>query len=236
MAAEVIDALGHRGLRPDLVVFEQPRGTAAMDRVRDMIRRRGILATMRAIARRSAGAATGKQDPWLTAAYYEERAGEVVRVDALAAPDVVALLRAARPELLVLAGAPILPSALLEVPRIGTLNAHPGLLPRYRGVDVVAHAVLNGDPVGATIHFVDAGIDTGRVVSQVEVPVVEGDSLASLQARVETAGAVALAGVAHDLLGGHPPTTTTQSERFPLCRRLSGTQRQEAERRLRRHP
>ncbi|MGI8658871.1 MAG: formyl transferase [Candidatus Limnocylindria bacterium] len=236
MAAEIIDALGHRGLRPDLVIFEQPRGAAVMDRVRDMIRRRGILVTLRAIARRSAGAATGKQDPWLTAAFYEERAGQVVRVDALAAPEVVEKLRAARPELLVLAGAPILPSALLEVPRIGTLNAHPGLLPRYRGVDVVAHAVLNGDPVGATIHFVDAGIDTGRILSQVEVPAVAGDTLASLQARVETAGAVALAGAAHDLLEGHPPTTTTQSERFPLCRRLSGSQRQEAERRLRRHP
>jgi methionyl-tRNA formyltransferase len=152
-----------------------------------------------------------------------------VSVPALREQEAVALLESLQPDFLVLGGAPILPEAVLRTARIGTLNAHPGLLPRYRGVDVVAHAVLNGGPIGATVHYVDAGVDTGGVLGRVEVSPVPGDSLASLQARVETAGGVLLARVLARLVRGEEVPPEPQQERFPICRRLPASRRRDAE-------
>ena len=172
--------------------------------------------------------------PWRSPEFYAQRADRLLTVDSLLDDETAGLLRGVQPDLLVLGGAPILPATVLEVARIGTLNAHPGLLPRYRGVDVVAHAILNGDPVGATVHFVDAGIDTGRIVSQVEVPVRAPESLASLQERVEAAGATALAEAVERLLAGGSLPAETQIGRYPICRYLGRRQQRAVEARLRR--
>ena len=52
--------------------------------------------------------------------------------------------------------------ALLDVPRLGVLNIHLGLLPEIRGMSSPEWSLLNRVPVGITIHYMDAGIDTGR--------------------------------------------------------------------------
>jgi len=57
--------------------------------------------------------------------------------------------------------------ATLEAFRLGILNAHIGLLPRYRGRSVMEWSILQGDPAGVTVFFMDEGIDTGpRIVTQ----------------------------------------------------------------------
>lgn len=154
-------------------------------------------------------------------------------VASLTGREAIEALREADPDLLVLGGAPILPAELLQIPRLGTLNAHPGILPRFRGVDVVAHAVLAGGPIGATVHWVDTGIDTGRVVATVEVAPEPGDDLARLQERIKAAGAAALADVVARIMRAGEIVTETQAERFPLCRPLSPAERARAEERLR---
>ena len=53
------------------------------------------------------------------------------------------------------------PPQLLAAPRLGTINAHYGLLPAYRGMNVTEWSVLRGDPPGVTVHLVDSGVDTG---------------------------------------------------------------------------
>ena len=63
------------------------------------------------------------------------------------APEGLALVASLRPDLAVHAGAGILRAPLLALPRLGTLNAHMGVLPYYRGMNVAEWAVLNGDPV-----------------------------------------------------------------------------------------
>ena len=88
-------------------------------------------------------------------------------------------------DLLVLGGAPILKSHVIQAAKVAVLNAHPGLLPKYRGVDVIAWALRNGDPVGVTVHRVDAGVDTGGIISQESVPLEDGDTMASLRRKVE---------------------------------------------------
>lgn len=232
-AAGILEALADRGIGLHAIVLERPRGAAMLARIREARRRRGLRDTVAAIARRLMGSVRPAAEPWRRADFYR-RAAEVIVVDSLVGSLAEAALDRLKPDLVILGGAPILPDRILERARVGVLNAHPGLLPHYRGVDVVAHAVLNGDPVGATVHFVDAGIDTGRIVARVEVPARPGDRLATLQERVESAGAVALAdAVARFVRDGTLPGEGQSGERHPLRRRLSPDRRRAAETRLR---
>jgi folate-dependent phosphoribosylglycinamide formyltransferase PurN len=74
-------------------------------------------------------------------------------------------LKAVQPDLGILVGLGIIREPLLSIPRIGFLNAHTGLLPYYRGKDAVAWAVLNGDPLGCSVHLIDNGVDTGEILA-----------------------------------------------------------------------
>jgi folate-dependent phosphoribosylglycinamide formyltransferase PurN len=95
-------------------------------------------------------------------------------------PRCVALLRDLAPELIVLGGTRILSSEVFERGSRGTLNAHPGLLPEVRGSASVAWAIALDERVGCTCHFIEAGIDTGPVVSRREIPVHRGDTYEKL--------------------------------------------------------
>ena len=78
------------------------------------------------------------------------------------------LLRALEPDLALCAGFPWkLPADALEVPRLGVVNFHPSLLPRYRGPIPVGWAIRNGDrAIGVTFHRMAAELDTGAILSQ----------------------------------------------------------------------
>lgn len=73
-----------------------------------------------------------------------------------------------RPDLLVIYGFNwILPPEVFQLPRFGTINIHPGRLPRYRGPAPVHWAIRNGDPeIGVSVHRVDDGVDTGPILAQ----------------------------------------------------------------------
>jgi len=69
--------------------------------------------------------------------------------------------------------------------RARILNVHPALLPAFRGLDAQRQALLHGVKVsGATVHFVDEGVDTGPIVLQATVPVLDDDTDTSLSARI----------------------------------------------------
>jgi methionyl-tRNA formyltransferase len=82
----------------------------------------------------------------------------------------VARLKQWSPDLVVFAGGNILRRPLLEVPRLGVLNAHLGLLPEVRGMSSPEWSLLLNAPVGVTIHYIDEGIDTGPVLQRCELP------------------------------------------------------------------
>ena len=78
----------------------------------------------------------------------------------------------------------LLPKELYEIPKYGTLNFHPSLLPDYRGANPYFHVINNGETkTGITMHFLDDGFDTGDIVEQIEVPVYENDTMGSLFSR-----------------------------------------------------
>ena len=66
------------------------------------------------------------------------------------------------------------------------LNIHPSLLPKYPGAHAHVEVLKSEDKVtGCTVHFVDSGVDSGRIIAQREVPINEGDTIASLSERVK---------------------------------------------------
>lgn len=89
--------------------------------------------------------------------------------------DCVAALRALDPDLLVLGGTRIIRPHIFALAK-HILNAHPGLLPELRGSASVAWAIATDQKIGSTCHFIDAGVDTGPIVSRREIPVRRGDS------------------------------------------------------------
>ena len=91
------------------------------------------------------------------------------------------LLQQLAPDLIILApAAQIIKGNILRIPRIGTLNAHQGLLPKYRGMDVLEYSILNGDELGITVHFVDKGVDTGDIILRRYLKVSQETTLENL--------------------------------------------------------
>ena len=75
----------------------------------------------------------------------------------------------------------ILPERVFSLPPRGTVNLHASLLPRHRGPAPTHWVLANQEPkTGITSHFMDRGVDTGGIISQVEVPVLPGDSVATI--------------------------------------------------------
>lgn len=110
------------------------------------------------------------------------------------APDFLERLRAAAPDLIVVAAyGQLLPPALLELPPHGCLNVHASLLPKYRGAAPIQAALLQGEAeTGVTLMRMDAGLDTGPVVAQERTPVAPGEDAARLHDRLAELGATLL--------------------------------------------
>jgi methionyl-tRNA formyltransferase len=104
-----------------------------------------------------------------------ERAGIPV-IWVRSAAEAAAVLRSFAPRVAVAACLPWrLPGTVTEVPPLGILNVHPSLLPAGRGAEPVFWTLRRGERVtGTTVHRMDAGLDTGPMVAQAELPVVAG--------------------------------------------------------------
>jgi hypothetical protein len=115
--------------------------------------------------------------------YFGDKAPALDRPDLLVTvphinhPDVIDLARKTQPDLVAVFGTSLLRGDTLSIARLGILNLHGGLSPDYRGADCTFWALYNGEPdrVGCTIHFIDAGIDTGRLVAHVCPEVLQDD-------------------------------------------------------------
>ncbi|HEY8709475.1 MAG TPA: methionyl-tRNA formyltransferase [Burkholderiaceae bacterium] len=106
------------------------------------------------------------------------------------ATDACAALVAARPDLLVVAAyGLILPQWVLELPRLGCLNIHASLLPRWRGAAPIHRAIEAGDArTGITIMQMDAGLDTGDTLLMESLDIAPDDSTASLHDKLSALG------------------------------------------------
>ena len=128
----------------------------------------------------------------------------VYQPERLRRPEGMAALEALAPDLIVVAAyAQILSQAVLDLPRYGCLNVHASLLPRYRGAAPIQAAILDGAPeTGISIMQMEAGLDTGPVLSQVHVAIAPDDTAESLSARLADEGARLLARTVPDWISG----------------------------------
>lgn len=103
--------------------------------------------------------------------------------------ELVRRLREAGVELLVLAGfMRVLKAPLLEAFPRRIVNLHPSLLPKFPGREAWTQALIAGDKMtGCTVHFVDAGVDSGEIIAQRAVAIMPDDTSATLHARIQEA-------------------------------------------------
>jgi methionyl-tRNA formyltransferase len=108
------------------------------------------------------------------------------------------------PDLVVVAAyGQILPKTILEVPKHGCLNVHTSLLPKYRGAAPIQWAILKGESeTGVTIMKMDAGMDTGDILTQERTAVTSEDNSETLYARLARMGAQMLVRTIPDYLAG----------------------------------
>ena len=103
-----------------------------------------------------------------------ERVHEVPHINH---PDVVDLVDELKPDLIAVFGTSLIRGQLLRKGRLGLVNLHGGLSPEYRGADCTFWALYNREPekIGCTLHFIDEGIDTGRLIAHISPEVRPGD-------------------------------------------------------------
>ncbi|MGF7152925.1 methionyl-tRNA formyltransferase [Novosphingobium gossypii] len=98
----------------------------------------------------------------------------------------------------------ILPQAVLDAPRLGCLNIHASILPRWRGAAPIQRAILAGDPTtGVTIMQMEAGLDTGPMLATLRT-VIEGKTAGDLTTELADKGAQLLIGTLRDLAVHRP--------------------------------
>jgi methionyl-tRNA formyltransferase len=102
-----------------------------------------------------------------------------------------AALEASAPDaLVVVAYGEILTPEVLDIPRLGSVNVHFSLLPRWRGAAPVQRGILEGDETtGVTVMLMDVGMDTGPILATVETPIGPGEDAGTLGARLAELGA-----------------------------------------------
>jgi len=177
------------GFRPDLVVIERRVIPPLWVRVRARMSE-GRMAQMPNLSAQASTPApiesNGNGAAATSVLDFCKQAGiPAVEVDSINSEEAIKLLREHQIDLYVYAGAGILKKNLIDSAPLGVLNAHMGLLPAYRGMNVAEWATWNRDPVGCTVHLIDAGIDTGDILITREVDVASARSIGEVRHLVD---------------------------------------------------
>ena len=110
------------------------------------------------------------------------------------APEFESLLRGLAPDaIVIIAYGQIIPARMLDISRLGWINVHASLLPKYRGAAPIAWAIANGETrTGVTTMRIDAGMDTGDMLLRQELPIGPDEAAPELATRLAATGVVLL--------------------------------------------
>lgn len=138
-------------------------------------------------------------------------------------PAFLEQLRALTPDVIAVAAyGQILPQALLDIPRHGCLNVHTSLLPRWRGAAPIQWALADGDAeTGVTIMRMEAGLDTGPMISEVRTPISAADTGQSLHDRLAGLGGRLLCDTLPRFVAGELPAWPQPAEGVTYARKIT---------------
>ncbi|GAB3296499.1 methionyl-tRNA formyltransferase [Hymenobacter humi] len=126
----------------------------------------------------------------------------------LKSPEFQAELKAYNADLQVVVAFRMLPEAVWNMPRLGSINIHASLLPQYRGAAPINWALMHGDTeTGVTSFFLRHEIDTGDLILQDRVAIVPEDDFGSLYDKLKTAGAALARRSVEAIAAGNAPST-----------------------------
>ena len=133
-------------------------------------------------------------------------------------PEFVEKLKNIHPDVIcVVAYGKIIPKEILDIPRLGCINVHGSLLPKYRGAAPIQWAVLNGDKeTGVTTMFMDEGMDTGDMIEKEVVKIGDNETTGELWDRLSIVGANLLVKTLKLLENGEA-TRKKQPEKFTVA-------------------
>ena len=153
----------------------------------------------------------------------ESRSVEVFQPATLKDEGALERLVAARAQVLVVAAyGLILPQQVLEVAPLGALNIHASLLPRWRGAAPIQRALLAGDrQTGITIMQMDAGLDTGAMLSQDRLDIGAGDDAGTLHDKLAALGAEAIVRALADLAAGRAQPVPQPGDGITYAKKIS---------------
>lgn len=132
-------------------------------------------------------------------------------------------LEAFAPDLMVTAAfGQLLSAKNLAIPKLGTINVHGSLLPKYRGASPIQTAILEGETVtGITTMMTDIGMDTGDILLKAETPIGENETYAELSERLSHLGAELLKETLHRLEGGTLKPIPQEDSQATKCKMLT---------------
>jgi methionyl-tRNA formyltransferase len=136
-------------------------------------------------------------------------------------------LTAIAPDAIIVVGyGRIIPQWMIDLPRLGNLNLHASLLPRYRGAAPIQWAIANGESVtGVTTMRIDAGLDTGDILLQREVPIRPDDTAETLGPKMASIGADLMVETLRGLESGQvrpAPQDHSQATLAPILKKEDG--------------
>jgi methionyl-tRNA formyltransferase len=136
-------------------------------------------------------------------------------------------LAAIKPDAIIVVGyGRIIPQWMIDLPRLGNLNLHASLLPKYRGAAPIQWAIANGETVtGITTMRIDAGLDTGDILMQRELPISLEDTAETLGPKLASIGAELMIETLRGLESGrvHPaPQDHSQATLAPILKKEDG--------------
>ena len=151
----------------------------------------------------------------------------LIQPERLRTPEAMEQLRAWAPDVIVVAAfGQILRAEVLDLPRYGCINVHASLLPRWRGAAPIQAAILAGDAeTGVTIMKMDAGVDTGPLLSQRAIPILPDDTAGTLFKKLAELGADLLLKTLPGYLSGEiqpQPQDDSQATYAPMLKKEDG--------------
>lgn len=136
--------------------------------------------------------------------------------------DGVEILKQLNPDLMITcAFGQILSQEILDIPKLGVINIHASLLPKYRGASPIHYAILNGEKeTGITIMKTDIGIDTGDIIYAEKIDILDNETTGELFGRLSILGASCIKKVVYSLLKGEISFTKQDESKATLTKMI----------------